>query len=624
MKKFTMLVYHRELSTYLNKLQKLGVLHIVEKEEPSLPDSIMELKSKLVNFEMLIKNLNKFRDENKIVTLSEVEQLSQKVAEEDSELYTNLNQEIEKNNTLVKQLKKEISYLKPWGDFSISKINEVLDSGIEFKLFQISESKFNEEWQTKLPLTITNKSNGIIYFVIHHLKSEEIDIKEITNIAEEFYLPKKSISELEHQIKECEGESLTSKNELIMFTKEKLNSLIFYKDSLGEELDFAFAKHNSTEELEGKLKILEGWIPTSQEKELEKFLDSEKIVFNSNDPVKNEHNIPIKLENNKFTTLFEPIGKLFSLPAYQEIDLTPMFAPFFMFFFGFCLGDAGYGAVILLAATIAKFKVGKNLKSVLSLLQVLGFATVLMGTLGGTVFGINLITKGIFSDKIFFTNKNLYFLAVVIGIVQILFGMIVKAANAIKQRGHIYAFSTYGWILMLISLVGGGMGFLLLNFGGYSKDVIDGIAILPTLTTIAKPTFFVGLALLLLFSNPDVNIFKRFGLGLWEFYGITGLLGDVLSYLRLYALGLSSGILGLVINQLGTELILDAIHIPVLNYVIFIIFLVVAHSGNLLLSFLGSFVHPMRLTFVEFYKNAGWEGGGTEYKPFSKVVKNNN
>ncbi len=137
---------------------------------------------------------------------------------------------------------------------------------------------------------------------------------------------------------------------------------------------------------------------------------------------------------------------------------------------------------------------------------------------------------------------------------------------------------------------------------------------MPEIKPVAIIFVWIGLAVAMLFSTTG-NIFKRLGLGVWDMYNnITGVFGDTLSYIRLFALGLSGSILGLVINNIG-EIFLD---IPYVGWLVWLIFLLIGHTGNLLLCSLGSFVHPMRLTFVEFYKNAGWTGGGKEYKPFKK------
>jgi V/A-type H+-transporting ATPase subunit I len=133
----------------------------------------------------------------------------------------------------------------------------------------------------------------------------------------------------------------------------------------------------------------------------------------------------------------------------------------------------------------------------------------------------------------------------------------------------------------------------------------------------------IGGFLILFFSDPEVNVFTRIGKGVWDVYStVTGIFGDLLSYIRLFALGLSSAILGFVINDIAIQILGSS---KILGPLFFVIFLLIGHTLNILISSLGSFVHPMRLTFVEFYKNAGFKGGGEEYKPFrNEAVKYEN
>jgi V/A-type H+/Na+-transporting ATPase subunit I len=126
----------------------------------------------------------------------------------------------------------------------------------------------------------------------------------------------------------------------------------------------------------------------------------------------------------------------------------------------------------------------------------------------------------------------------------------------------------------------------------------------------------LGITLIMIFNDPQASFGTRMAKGLWELYNITGVVGDLLSYVRLFALGMCSGVLGSVINSLGALLL--AIPIPVIPKILFVLFLIVAHVLNMGLSCLGSFVHPMRLTFVEFYKNCGFEGGGKAFTPLKK------
>ncbi len=304
--------------------------------------------------------------------------------------------------------------------------------------------------------------------------------------------------------------------------------------------------------------------------------------------------------------MYEPIGKLFSLPAYQELDLTPFFAPFFMMFFGFCLGDVGYGLVILIGTTIYKLKAKSDIKPILSLAQFLGIGTIIFGTLTGTFFGISLLEVESLGNirNIMLDSQKTFYLALGIGLFQILFGLIIKAVNSIRMFGWQYALPSIGWFILILCLLD--------------------LSVLELATSVTLYLLFVALALIVFWSDPKAGIFGRIGKGIWDLYGITGIFGDVLSYIRLFALGISSAILGFVINTIGLQILGSA---PIIGPILFVVFLIIGHLANLLISSLGSFVHPMRLTFVEFYKNAGFIGGGKEYKPFKNkllIKKENN
>jgi len=350
--------------------------------------------------------------------------------------------------------------------------------------------------------------------------------------------------------------------------------------------------------------LLEGFTPQNKEKELIELLNKNHNLYVREKPTTKDE-IPVLIKNNKFSRLFEPIGKLFSLPAYSELDLTAFFAPFFMMFFGFCLGDAGYGLIFIIGAGIYKLKAKEDIKPILSLVQFLGLATIIFGTISGTLFGINLIETDIklFADvkTLFLDPDSMFNLALILGAIQIVFGMIIKMINQIKQFGFKYSLATLGWLIVLV----GGTIVAVLS----SKEIINTNIFLYIIMS-------VGGIFILFFSDPKINVFARIGKGLWDIYStVTGIFGDLLSYIRLFALGLSSAILGFVINDIAVQILGSA---PVIGHIFFVIFLLFGHTLNILIASLGSFVHPMRLTFVEFYKNAGFVGGGKEYKPFAK------
>ena len=601
MKKYSFLIYHREYEKFLNDVQEIGVVHVIEKTD-EVADEIRNKIQLIKRIEHTIKNLRSRYQDIKDVKKDEV---PLGLMEQIEQLYLDIDQNTQKSHLLHKELHE----LEPWGDFNISSIEKLSESDVDVKFFYCSEKMFDEQWQNEYALEVISRFRNNVYFVIFTKKSESVEIK-----ADEFKIPTKSVSELKHEISEVNAVIKVDNESLDKYASEDLTTMVKFKNDAENKKEFEQIHSYASDEAEGRLKVIEGWIPQTQAVEMAEYLENNDVLFLEGEPTEEEiARVPIMIKNNWFAAMFEPIGKLFSLPSYTEIDLTMFFAPFFMLFFGFCLGDAGYGLVIVLAMTILKFKVDKEFKPILTLGQFLGGMTMIMGAVGGTFFGIDLkIIDWKFKDM-FLDSNAMFWLALGLGVVQILFGMIIKAANAKRQHGWMYTISTFGWMLLLLSLLGMSVT-AILGYLGMSEEAVAAITYLETIAGVAGKTALVGVAMILLFNDPKANIFVRIGKGLWELYDITGLFGDILSYIRLFALGVSSAILGLVINSIAMEFL----KIPYIGWIIMIVFLLIGHTGNILLSGLGSLVHPMRLTFVEFYKNAGWTGGGKEYKPFVK------
>ena len=350
-----------------------------------------------------------------------------------------------------------------------------------------------------------------------------------------------------------------------------------------------------------------GWAPAYSKVEIEAYLNDAHVYYEITDPMPGD-NVPIRLNNKGFFAWFEPICKLYMLPKYNELDLTPFFAPFFMVFFGLCLGDSGYGLFLFLGATAYRLlakKVTPSMKSIISLIQVLSASTFFCGLLTGTFFGANIydldwpIVQRL-KHAVLMDNNDMFRLSLILGVIQILFGMVLKAVNQTIQFGFKYAIATIGWIILLVSTAVSALfsSSELLSMGGTAYKVV----------------LCISGAMIFLFNTPGKNIFMNIGLGLWDSYNmVTGLLGDVLSYVRLFALGLSGGILAGVFNSLAVGMSPDNV---IAGPIVMVLIFVIGHAINMFMNVLGAMVHPMRLTFVEFFKNSGYEGGGKEYKPF--------
>ena len=310
--------------------------------------------------------------------------------------------------------------------------------------------------------------------------------------------------------------------------------------------------------------------------------------------------------------MFEVLTGMYGMPVYNEFDPTPVLGPFFLLFFSMCMGDAGYGIILVILGLLAK-KLLPSMADLAPLVTALGVSTTVIGFILGTFFGINLYEaawypealKGlIVHGKVMGYDAQMV-LAVGIGIFHICLAMIIKSICFTCANGFRATLGTWGWTLLII----GGLIIAGLSLLGVMDSTVTKIAVIVLGVVSAMGIYF--------FNTPGRNPLLNLGSGLWDTYSmVTGLLGDVLSYIRLYALGLAGGMLGGVFNLLGSQ-ILD-MPIPGLNIILMVFILVFGHTLNIAMSCLGAFVHPLRLTFVEYFKNVGYQGQGAVYNPLKK------
>lgn len=589
MNKYDFLVFHGDHNKFLEGLRELGVLHIkssgTELSQPLL--DILDRLKKIREYKNILLNL---RTENNPNEESVHLHSGRSVMEKIESLQTE-NQHLQLK---LQNLENAISYAEPWGMFSTEILNTLKDRGVTMHMYSCSERKFNPDWKNEYTLEVIAVRKPEIFFVIFQSDTDMIDIK-----ADRLAWP-----ELPFQILMLDQQKVIDRmkeirQELTSMCDDEANTLRNYEQEVYTEMQILEANEQSAKLNDEKLMRLTGFVPETKVEDIEKYCNSQKIFYITQ-KVTPKDNPPILLKNHRFSQLYEAIGKLYSLPSYAEIDLTPYFAPFFMMFFGLCLGDAGYGLLLLIAASLYKLQVNRALLPILTLGQWLGLATIIFGIITGTFFGMNLLGDkfaflGTFRSVILESNQIFNF-ALILGFLQIIFGLCLQIANKVKQYGWKYSVMPVAWICILFSIA--DLAVFKIT-GGFSIYII-----------------YVSIAAILLFNDPDTKILPRIGKGIWELYGITGFVGDLLSYIRLFALGISGAILGLVVNNIALRML----NVHWIGPVLFVAFLIFGHGLNLMISSLGAFVHPLRLTFVEFYKNAGFTGGGKEYKPFGGNV----
>ena len=597
MKKLTFLVYHKEYDAFLNHIRDLGVIHVLMKSQGAAENSALQesirWSSRYASAIKFLQGLNGTAVHNQGDVLKGKEAL---LAVE------TLQQEDQHLSQRLQTAEKELALLEPWGDFDLKNVKRLHDAGYQIGFYLCSDKQFSQEWIDKYNAVVINRVGAKVYFVTitpNHLMVE-LDVEAAR-------LLETSLSSLKERLEMIHKEQEQIDTRLKQLAETVIPDLQAAQVDLHAQIEFSKVVLSTDALADNKLMLLEGWAPSERVEEIKHFLSESEVYYEIAEP-KPEENVPICLNNKGFFRLFEPIMRLYMLPKYNELDLTPFFAPFFMLFFGLCLGDSGYGLFMLLAVTIYRL-IAKNItatmKPVLTLVQLLGVSTMACGLLTGTCFGFNLYEIQLpffqsLKETISLDNQQMFNLSLILGGVQIIFGMILKAVNQSIQFGFKYAVGTIGWLLILVStaIAFAAPGFM--SMGGNIHLIF----------------LALGGLMAYLYNSPDKNIFVNLGLGLWDSYNMaTGLLGDILSYVRLFALGLSGGILASVFNSLAVGMSPDNV---IAGPIVMVLIFVIGHAINIFMNVLGAMVHPMRLTFVEFFKNAGYEGGGKEYKPFKK------
>jgi V/A-type H+-transporting ATPase subunit I len=601
MKKLTFLVYHKEYEEFLNSLRELGVVHIVEKQQGAADNTELQENIRLFNrLAATLKLLQNQKHEKNAVIATEggTATRGMQVLDEVDALQT----EHGKLSQQLQSYAKEKEVLEVWGNFEPTGIQKLKDAGYIIGFYSCSEGNYKEEWETEYNAMIVNRISSKVFFVTVTKAGQEVDLD-----VEQAKLPAYSLSRLEALYDTTEQAIEGNGKKLVALSETDIPSLKAALKELQSQIEFSKVVLSSEQTAGDKLMLIEGWAPAYSKVEIEAYLNDAHVYYEITDPMPGD-NVPIRLNNKGFFAWFEPICKLYMLPKYNELDLTPFFAPFFMVFFGLCLGDSGYGLFLFLGATAYRLlakKVTPSMKSIISLIQVLSASTFFCGLLTGTFFGANIydldwpIVQRL-KHAVLMDNNDMFRLSLILGVIQILFGMVLKAVNQTIQFGFKYAIATIGWIILLVSTAVSALfaSSELLSMGGTAYKVV----------------LCISGAMIFLFNTPGKNIFMNIGLGLWDSYNmVTGLLGDVLSYVRLFALGLSGGILAGVFNSLAVGMSPDNV---IAGPIVMVLIFVIGHAINMFMNVLGAMVHPMRLTFVEFFKNSGYEGGGKEYKPF--------
>lgn len=478
---------------------------------------------------------------------------------------------------------------------------------------------------------ISHDSNQTCVFILTSKKDAEAVSDALRRIGFEYpsyispVIPKQREKEINKHLSNRDGRILENENVIKSYAKyaEKLNFLEDYYVMKTERYaaydDIATSRNTF---------VLTGYIPEPDAEGLKEYLETTFEAEVEFEEATND-DAPVKLKNNKFAEPAESVLASYSYPDHHEADPTSIMAIFYYIFFGMMFSDAGYGLVMAIACAVCllKFKgMEPGLKRSMKMFFWCGVSTTIWGLLFGSFFG-DAIT--VISTTFFHTQPpaipglvvplwlnpvsdpmKVLMLSFLLGIIHLFVGLGIMAYNYIRNKEYLpVIYDVISWYL----LVGGAILALL------STDMMGNIAgftIPPIFLTIGGIMAAVGAVIIVFFSgresrNPVIRLLK----GVYGLYGATGYLSDILSYSRLLALGMATGIIAQVFNLVGTIL-----GDSVIGVIVFIIVFVIGHSVNIGINALGAYVHTNRLQFVEFFGKF-YKGGGREFKPFKINTK---
>ena len=620
MKKLTFLVTNREYEDFLVHLRELGVVHIQQLQEGVSSPQLQTALDEQTRYEQALQSLE---TASKTYKLEEVP--TEDIYRTSPAILLKHLEELQAEDLRIQHemddARKNVEVLEPWGEFNSQSVDRLAKaSNLQIFFWRSGTKSFLHQWEEMYFATPVNEFDKNTYFIT--FSEEKPDIQ-----AEQIFLPSGTLSQYQSQLKELNARQEALRGELLYINSNLRGILENGETCTRNEIQLGQVRLSDERVAGDALRLLIGWVRADKSDELTAYLDESHIFYEMEDPAY-EDDVPIQITNGSYTRLFEPILKMYSLPNYHDLDPSVFFAPFFMLFFGLCMGDGGYGLLVLIAGIIMARKCKGDMQDYGRLAIWLGLMTVVCGLLTGTVFGIDLSQQDwaiLAPVKPYFLNENgvgtifgyspLMVISVFIGLVQVLLGMVLKGCKAAKNYGWPYSISTFSWVVAILSA--------LALFGLPACGV--------TVPTIVQYILYgvIGVSVLgiFLYNNPGsykrpaLGLLSNLGGGIWATYGMaTGLLGDLLSYIRLFALGLTGGVLGGVFNSLAYNMTESC---PwYIRWLFMLIILLAGHGITFALSLISAFVHPMRLTFVEFFKNANFEGGGKAYDPF-RIIKEN-
>ena len=632
MSKFELLAFKSDKEAIVSEIQKLEYAHYadlnkktdeeIEAKASTDKERVSEISTRLSRIVWCIDQLSQYEGSKKVIPVLSEEEMKDIAASIDfdkvyEEIYS-LYSEKEKIKQEITEVHTKSMDLMPWKRLNIS-LKDIGENAMTVKMLGTVHADYDQAFKAMIEendlvyADLVSERAGIKYYLCVALAKDRQEAVELLRkngfnqvklaFSEEPAAELKSLEAAEVKL----NEALSENAKVFAGNLEYLVKLkALYEVEASEKV-----KHSSIENFKetNSIQLISGYIPTSKEADFKRSIEEtakSHCDLSIKPADRDDENVPIVLKNNKFVSAFESLTKMYSLPKYNELDPTPALAPFYWFFFGMMVADIGYGAVLFLGTLfgIKRSNPKPPKDSLLRMINLCSIAVIFWGVMYGSLFGVTLKMNGR-PIAIFNTEKDFMLLlgvSIALGLVHLFSGLGVKAYMLIRDGKPVDAFLDVGlWVFALVGLIG--------LIGGNMIDMGSAAMMVFKVLMIAS---MVGI---LVFGARDrESIGARIGGGIYELYGITGYIGDFVSYSRLMALGLAGAFIAYAVNLIAKLVG----HGP--GLIASVIILVVFHGFNIFLSSLSGYVHSARLTYVEFFGKF-YEGGGIAFKNQKAVPK---
>lgn len=637
MMKVSLVLLNREKEEALKNLRKIGLVHLEKVEGASAKLSAFKEYTNNANVAETIlgeiKEPKQKKNENHPLSDEEIIKLCSDIVSK-SERKKQLLDEISANTN-------ELDRFAQWGAVNLEDMQYLKDKGLQFKMYEIPADKYNVI-DSQIQTLLVNSDKKTVRFLI--INGGDGRPENLLPEAFEVPLPRLSTKDLQEENKKNTAEI----GEIEAFFKENakyVNSIADFKKKLESDIEFENVNAGMEHETAGSetdLAWISGFVPKADIETFKNTCKENHWALAYEDADRDDAEVPTKLKNNKFVSLVYPLTDfLGTVPGYNEFDISGWFLLFFTIFFGMIFGDGGYGVIVTVVALILMIKNKKAKKSpspLLGLVLLLGFATVVWGTVTCTWFGIAadklpvLLTKlsiplisGAYEDALWVPfwvteegvgltkDQNLQIFCFALALIQLSIAHIKATARNISEKRCVKALGDIGSLMQLI-----GMMWVVLSMV-VNSDVFPmtgNIGPVPV-GKIEIAMIAVGFTLSFVFANYDGNI----GQSILEsckniisvLLGVVNVFSDIVSYIRLWAVGLAGAAISNTVNTLAGPILGHAI-----LFLAAILLLTFGHGLNMVLNLLSVIVHGVRLNTLEFSQHLGVSWSGTKYQPFSE------